>query len=86
MLLETFYDDGTKTLYTGAHKGILIHYGLCTEFLVLVFSLTLTVEEILFLSKIFEMDFLLDVHVRDTLNPKITNSYDAYESGNSKTN
>ena len=34
MLLETFYKDRTKILCTGAHKRILIHYGLWTEFLV----------------------------------------------------
>ena len=32
MLLETFYKDGTKSVCTLAHKRILIHYGLRTEF------------------------------------------------------
>ena len=34
MLLKTFYEDQTTNLCTGAHKSILIHYGLWTEFLV----------------------------------------------------
>ena len=38
MLLETFYKDRTKTLCTGAHKRILIHYGLWTVFRVSEFS------------------------------------------------
>ena len=32
MLVESFYKDRTKTLCTGAHKRIRIHYGLWTEF------------------------------------------------------
>ena len=35
MLLETFYEDLIKTLCTGTHKRIQIHYGLWTEFLVI---------------------------------------------------
>ena len=38
MLLETFYKDQSKTLCTGGHKRILIHYGLLTEFRVSEFS------------------------------------------------
>ena len=38
MLLETIYKDRTKTLWTGAHKRILIHYGLWTVFHVSEFS------------------------------------------------
>ena len=38
MLLETFHKDRTKTLCTGAHKRILIHYGLWTKFRVSEFS------------------------------------------------
>ena len=38
MLLETFYKDMSKTLCTEAHKRILIHCGLWTEFRVSVFS------------------------------------------------
>ena len=34
ILLETFYKDQPKILYTGAHKKILIHWGLWSEFLV----------------------------------------------------
>ena len=38
MLLETFYKDRTKTLCTGAHKRILIYFGLWREFLSNEFS------------------------------------------------
>ena len=37
--LKLFYEDRTKSLCTGAHKRILMHYGLWTEFLVIEFLL-----------------------------------------------
>ena len=47
MLLETFYKYWTKTLCTGAHKRILIHYGLWTEFLVCEFQYIYTALNII---------------------------------------
>ena len=38
MLLKTFYKDWRKTLCTGTHKRIVIHYGLWMEFLLSEFS------------------------------------------------
>ena len=37
MLLDTFHEDRTKILCTGAHKRILTHYGLWAEFHVIEF-------------------------------------------------
>ena len=38
MLLETFHKVQTKILCTEAHKRILIHYGLCTNYLLAYFD------------------------------------------------
>ena len=55
IVLETFLEDWTKTLCIGAHKRVLMHYGLWRQFLVSAFQCAQTALNIMKLTDRFSM-------------------------------
>ena len=70
MLLETFYKDRIKTLCTGVHKIILIHYALWSELRVSEFSCIYIAQNI--------MKFTYFFHGQKHVNCRIWNELHAW--------